>query len=85
MTNKESALAILNYQEYDRLPIVHFGFWRETLAKWAKEGHISVEETNDSFDSQPIHNRIAKKLGLPHFITAKEFYKAKKGRIELKK
>ena len=31
MTNRQRALAVLNYQSYDRLPIVHFGFWRETL------------------------------------------------------
>lgn len=44
MTHRERALAVLNYQSYDRLPIVHFGYWQETLDKWAAEGHLSEEE-----------------------------------------
>jgi hypothetical protein len=63
MTNRERALAVLNYKKYDRLPIVHFGFWRETLAKWVDEGHISVEESKDLFTSEQAKNRIAVKLG----------------------
>ena len=27
MNNRERTLAVLRYQPYDRLPIVHFGFW----------------------------------------------------------
>ena len=41
MNNRERTLAILNYQPYDRLPVVHFGYWTETLEKWAAEGHIT--------------------------------------------
>jgi hypothetical protein len=26
------------------LPLVHFGFWRETWEKWAAEGHLTAEE-----------------------------------------
>ncbi len=37
MTNRERAKAVLRYQEYDRLPVVHFGYWGETLQKWAAE------------------------------------------------
>ena len=44
MTNRERALAALNYEPYDHLPVVHFGFWRETREKWAGEGHITQEE-----------------------------------------
>ncbi len=50
MTHRERTLAVLNYQPYDRLPLVHFGYWRETLQKWAAEGHISTalaQECND--------------------------------------
>jgi hypothetical protein len=43
MNNRERTLAIMNYQSYDRLPIVHFGYWSQTLEKWADEGHISHE------------------------------------------
>lgn len=56
MNNRSRTLAILNYRTYDRLPIVHFGFWRQTLEKWAAEGHLSAEaalgwQDNNSFDS----------------------------------
>ena len=41
MNNRQRAVAILNYQPYDRMPVVHFGYWNETLTKWAEEGHIT--------------------------------------------
>ena len=47
MTHRERALACLNYQPYDRLPIVHFGFWGETLEKWRDEGHLSDADLQD--------------------------------------
>lgn len=43
MTNRERALAVLNYGKYDRLPCVAFGYWGETVQKWADEGHITRE------------------------------------------
>jgi hypothetical protein len=56
MNDRENAMAILHYQEYDRLPIVHFAFWEETALKWANEDHISIEEARN-------HNMVAQKLG----------------------
>ena len=44
MTNRENALAVLNYENYYRMPVVHFGYWNETLEKWVNEGHISQEK-----------------------------------------
>lgn len=44
MTHRERTLAVLKYQPYDRLPIVHFGYWGETLQKWVEEGHLRAEE-----------------------------------------
>ena len=44
MNNRTRALAILNYEPYDRLPLVHFGYWEATLIKWAGEGHITLQE-----------------------------------------
>ncbi|MCC6442768.1 MAG: hypothetical protein IT210_04835 [Armatimonadetes bacterium] len=64
MTHREAALAILNYQPYDRLPVVHFGFWHETLVKWRDEGHLSDEELAAyRGDSSPGEIAIARKLG----------------------
>lgn len=63
MNNRERTLAVLNYQDYDRLPIVHFGYWFETLAKWADEGHITHEEVPNWGDGNDIDKAIAAKLG----------------------
>ena len=63
MNNRERTLAILNYASYDRLPLVHFGYWDETLDKWAAEGHITTEEARNWKDGNPIDAAIATKLG----------------------
>lgn len=63
MTNKERVKAILNYEKYDRLPIVHFGFWPETLEKWAQQGHVTSYQAQNWSDSTPIDRQIGDKLG----------------------
>ncbi len=63
MTNRERVLAVLNYQPYDRLPIAHFGFWTETLEKWAEEGHITAEEAKNWSDGNPTDAVISENLG----------------------
>ncbi|HHV96292.1 MAG TPA: hypothetical protein GXX37_07450 [Clostridiaceae bacterium] len=63
MNNRERALAVLNYEKYDRLPIVHFGFWRETLIKWHEEGHLTKEEAMEWSDGNEIDKVISEKLG----------------------
>jgi uroporphyrinogen decarboxylase len=63
MTNRERVLAVLRYQPYDRLPIVHFGFWRETLHKWAAEGHITADLAEAWGDSNPADAEISARLG----------------------
>jgi uroporphyrinogen decarboxylase len=63
MNNRERAMAILNYQSYDRLPVVHFGFWNETLDKWANEGHITHEQAHAWGDGNAADYEIGTKLG----------------------
>lgn len=63
MNNRERAMAILNYRSYDRLPLVHFGFWNETLAKWAAEGHITHELARAWADGNAADHEIGAKLG----------------------
>lgn len=63
MNNRERVRAILHYEDYDRMPVVHFGYWRETLDKWALEGHISVEQAKSWGDGNPTDADIAKMLG----------------------
>ena len=40
MNPTEMAIRILHYQPVERVPVVHFGYWNETLQKWATEGQI---------------------------------------------
>jgi uroporphyrinogen decarboxylase len=63
MNNRERAMAILNYEDYDRMPVVHFGYWPETLLKWAHEGHLTEEQARMWGDGNAIDAEIAGKLG----------------------
>ncbi len=66
MNNRERLKAVMHYEKYDRLPCVAFGYWRETVDKWAGEGHIS-RETADLYktkgDSGPGDLKIMEQLG----------------------
>ena len=63
MTPSEAALRVLHYQPVDRLPIVHFGFWDETLIKWAEDGYLSLELAKSWGDGNPTDAIISKMLG----------------------
>ncbi len=63
MTDRARALAVLHYEPYDRLPIVHFGYWHETLAKWAAEGHISDALSRAVRDGNPADYELNELLG----------------------
>ncbi|MDP7130346.1 MAG: uroporphyrinogen decarboxylase family protein, partial [Planctomycetota bacterium] len=63
MTHRERALAALRYQPYDRLPIVHFGYWGETLRKWCAEGHLNEEDIQGYGDGNAVDVALATKLG----------------------
>jgi uroporphyrinogen decarboxylase len=63
MNNRERLKAVLNYENYDRMPVVHFGFWAETIDKWYREGHLKVEETPDMWDASPNEVALSSKLG----------------------
>jgi uroporphyrinogen decarboxylase len=63
MTDRERVLAVLRYQPYDRLPVVHFGFLGETLQKWCAEGHITAEEVRGIGDGNPVEVALSRQLG----------------------
>ncbi|MHB0997672.1 MAG: uroporphyrinogen decarboxylase family protein [Armatimonadota bacterium] len=65
MNDRQRILNILNYENYDRVPVLHFGFIYETLQKWVQEGHLTAEEVQatSSGDGFPGENAIAGKLG----------------------
>lgn len=66
MNNRERTNAVLHYRNYDRMPVVAFGYWDETVDKWAAEGHISKEDAEGykrSGDASPADYNIMKQLG----------------------
>lgn len=63
MNNRQRVKAILNYEKFDRIPLVHFGYWNETLDKWAAEGHITKDDARCWGDGNETDRIIADKLG----------------------
>ncbi|MBI2298671.1 MAG: hypothetical protein HYU66_06920 [Armatimonadetes bacterium] len=65
MTTRERILAVLDYQPYDRLPILHFGFLERTIQRWRDEGHLTAEEARDALqgDGSPGEDALSRKLG----------------------
>ncbi|MGI5895139.1 MAG: hypothetical protein ACOX6P_11230 [Candidatus Merdivicinus sp.] len=66
MTFRENVSAILHYQPFEKMPVVSFGYWRETADKWAAEGHITQEEADNyrkHGDNGDGDRAIMKKLG----------------------
>ena len=66
MNYREHIMAILNYQPKGYMPVVSFGYWNETLEKWADEGHVTREEAIDYArygDNHDGDNAVMKKLG----------------------
>ena len=63
MTSRQRLNAILNYKTYDRMPVVHFGFWAELLEKWVLEGHISRIQAANAKDGNHAEREIADALG----------------------
>ncbi len=66
MTERENFLAILKYQDYSHIPIVHFGFWDELLEKWSQEGYILTEEAENWSDGNYYDLKITRHLGFDY-------------------
>ena len=63
MNNRQRLRAVLHYENYDRLPVVHFGYWGELLKKWVFEGHITEDELINFSDGSPNEYKVSDKLG----------------------
>ncbi len=63
MNHRQRALAVLNYQSYDRLPVVHFGFWARTMEVWADQGHFDPALVADWQDGNAADQEIGRLLG----------------------
>jgi len=63
LNNRQRLHAALNYEDYDRLPVAHFGYWTELLDKWVAEGHLKPHEITGVEDGSPNDRLIGEKLG----------------------
>ena len=63
MNDRERMRAIMHYENYDHMPLVCFGYWNETLDKWAQEGHLTREEAEGWADGNDRDYAIMRKLG----------------------
>lgn len=70
MNNRQRTMAILNYENYDKMPVIHFGYWTELLQKWVQEGHVTPEEQRGCWDGSPADKAISGRLGFDFCWTA---------------
>ena len=63
MNNRERMQAIMHYRDYDRMPVVSFGYWHETLTKWRVEGHVTPEEEKGYADNNVYDRASMARLG----------------------
>ena len=63
VNNRERMQAIMHYRDYDRMPVVSFGYWHETLTKWRVEGHVAPEEEKGYADNNVDDRAIMARLG----------------------
>jgi uroporphyrinogen decarboxylase len=63
VNDRNRVTAVLSYRPVDRLPVVHFGFWRETLDQWAAEGHLTATQAAGWGDGNAVDAEISRLLG----------------------
>ena len=66
MKLRENVRAVLQYEPFDHMPVIHFGYWQETLEKWREEGHLTAREIENYYDGSPSDRLIARKLGFDY-------------------
>ena len=63
MNNRERAMNILHFKPADRMPAVHFGYWRELLYEWADQGLISRQLAKDWHDGNEADHELDRIIG----------------------
>ena len=63
MNNRERALNILHFRPADRMPAVHFGYWRELLFEWAEQGKFSRALAEAWGDSREADRELDRLIG----------------------
>ena len=66
MNDRQRLRAVMHYEKYDRLPCVSFGYWDETLDRWAREGYVRSEIPDlyrSTGDTGPADREVMGQLG----------------------
>jgi len=64
MTTRELWQNIMHYGEFDRIPVVHWTGWPETIERWQKEGMPADVNAHKYFDAVPNWTGIGANLDL---------------------
>ena len=64
MTTRALWQSIMHYGEFDRMPVIHWTGWTETLERWEQEGMPPGVNHHEYFDAVPHWTGIGADLGL---------------------
>lgn len=68
MRYRELFHEITSYGEFDRMPVIHWGGWEETRARWIREGLPPDKSEHEFFDAVPHWYGVGVYLGVhPQF------------------
>lgn len=64
MTTRELWQQIMHYGEFDRLPVIHWTGWPETIERWEREGMPAGVNPHEYFGAVPNWAGVGAELGL---------------------
>ncbi|MHB9022574.1 MAG: uroporphyrinogen decarboxylase family protein [Armatimonadota bacterium] len=64
MTNRELFKEIMYYGDFDRMPVLHWTGWEETLERWYTEGMPRGMSQHEFFNAQPLWAGVGVHLSL---------------------
>lgn len=64
MTNRELWQRIMHYGDFDRLPVIHWTGWSETIERWEREGMPPGVNPHQYFNAVPHWTGVGADLGL---------------------
>lgn len=63
-TNAELFRSIMSYGAFDRMPVVHWGGWPETMERWHNEGLPREGNVHDFLGTKPHWGSVGVEVGL---------------------
>ena len=63
MNTRERCLNILHFKDVDRMPAVHFGYWKELLLEWAEQGKIPRDIAEKWGDGNAADRQLDELIG----------------------